>query len=59
MLESILSLITWREALMLLVAAWLVFAIVKRLAKLAVLAAVIFALVYFVYPLVAPVFNSH
>ncbi|HZW82512.1 MAG TPA: hypothetical protein VFF14_03705 [Candidatus Deferrimicrobium sp.] len=58
MLDAILSVITLKEAALILIAAWLIFAIAKKLVKLALLAGVIFALVYFVYPLVAPVINS-
>jgi hypothetical protein len=58
LLDAVLSVITLKEVALILIAAWLIFAITKRLLKLALLAGVVFALVYFVYPLVAPVINS-
>jgi hypothetical protein len=58
LLDAVLSVITLKEVALIFVAAWLIFAITKRLLKLALLAGVVFALVYFVYPLVAPVINS-
>ncbi len=59
MLDTLLSVITLKEIALLLIAAWIIFAITKRLLKLAVLAAIVFALVYFIYPMVAPVLNLH
>lgn len=54
MLETVLGFIGVKGIILVLIAGWLIFALTKRLVKLAVLAAVVFALVYFVYPLVAP-----
>lgn len=56
-MEVILTAIGIKGILLLVLGIWLVFALVKKLVKVAVLAAIILALVYYVYPMVATTLN--
>ena len=50
MLIPIASLTGWKGLVLVVIALWLVVALIKRLLKLAVLAAIVLVIVYYVYP---------